>query len=150
MLSAHERSMADWLVALSEDNWEICAREGLLGLGRNGVQRLGRMVDGDRVWVYVSTKHLGRQTPRVRRIRAVARITGPVQQLADPPWAARGNERFAAARPIQGERRLDLPGDLLPRLSLAQGPGPWGLRLLNAPVPLATSDVAQLLAAAGS
>ena len=142
------QSVADWLVVLSEDNWEICAREGWLGLGRDGQRRLGRMADGDRVWVYISSARVGRQTPRVRRIRAVARITGPVQHLANPPWAARGKERFAAARPIHVERTLDLSGDLLPTLSFAQPTGPWGLRLLNAPVPLTASDLRRLEVAA--
>src|SRR5436305_648849 len=48
-LSYYGRSqsdMTDWLVVLPEDNWEICAREGLLGLGGDAANRLKRMAEG--------------------------------------------------------------------------------------------------------
>jgi hypothetical protein len=35
--------MADWLIVLSEDNWEICARKGLLGPGRDAERRLNEV-----------------------------------------------------------------------------------------------------------
>src|SRR5262249_19070914 len=138
----------DWLVVLSEDNWEICAREGLLGLGRDAERRLNRMVDGDRVWVYVNRKYVDHQVPHVYEMRAVARIAGPVQHLKSSPWRARGEQRFSVARPITVEQRCAFPAlELLKSMSFAGRPPSWGMRLLNAPVPLTRADVHKLEAA---
>lgn len=137
--------MSDWLVVLSEDNWEICARDGLLGLGRDAERRLNRMADGDRVWVYVNRKHVDHQVPHVYEIRAVARVAGPVRHLDSSPWKARGDQRFEYARPITIERRCSFPArDLLKQLSFAGRPPVWGMRLLNAPVHLTAADVKKL------
>jgi hypothetical protein len=142
--------VADWLIVLSEDNWEACAKAGLIGLGLDAERRLNRMADGDRIWIYVNKRHVDRQTPWVRRIRGVARVSGPVRRLDRPPWRARAGQMFAFARPIRLERRLDLPADVLKQLSFAVGIGAWGLRLLNAPLRLTNSDVERLQAVARS
>ena len=135
---------------LSEDNWEISAREGLLGLGKAAEARLGRMADGDRVWVYVNRKHVDHQIPHVYEIRAVAKIEGPTRRLMKSPWKARGDQHFEFARPIQIERRLALPArDLLMTLSFAGRPPFWGMKLMNAPLKLTTGDVEKLEKAAG-
>ncbi len=140
--------MTDWLVVMSEDNWEVCAREGLLGLGRDAERRLGRMADGDRVWVYVNRKHVDHQVPHVYEIRAAARVAGPVRRLARSPWKARGEQRFEFARPIEVERSLALPArELLKTMSFAGRPPVWGMKLLNAPVRLTDEDVTKLEAA---
>jgi hypothetical protein len=142
--------VTDWLVVMSLDNWEICAREGLLGLGRDAERRLGRMADGDRVWVYVNRKHVDHQVPHVYEIRAVVRVAGPVRHLDRSPWKAREAQRFEFARPIAVERTLALPArELLKGMSFAGRPPVWGMRLLNAPVRLTTDDVARLEEAAG-
>lgn len=140
--------MSDWLVVLSEDNWDICRREGLLGLGRDAQRRLGRLRDGDRLWVYVNKRHVDRQTPWVRRIRALVRVTGPIRRLEHPPWRPRRDQTFPYARSIELVRSLDLPGtQLLRELSFARDMSAWGLRLLQAPLPLTEADVARLEAA---
>jgi predicted RNA-binding protein len=141
--------MADWLVVLSEDNWEICKKERLLGLGRDAESRLNRMANGDHVWIYINKKHVDRQTPWVRRIRAVVRIAGPVRHLAKPPWRPRGPENFPFARPIRVEREFDITGDILRRLSFAKANKVWGIRLLNAPLALDKADVHRLESAGG-
>ena len=142
--------MSDWLVVLSEDNWEICARERLIGLGRDAERRLARMADGDRVWVYVNRKHVDHQVPHVYQVRAAVRVAGPVRHLDRSPWKARGAQRFEFARPITVERTLALPGrELLKTMSFAGRPPVWGMRLLDAPLRLTAEDVAKLEAAAG-
>lgn len=139
---------SDWIVVLSEDNWEICEREQQLALGRDADRRLGRMADGDRLWVYVNRKHVNHQVPRIQRLRAIARVAGPIRHLDQSPWKPRGNQRFHVARPITIEQRCDVPAvDLLRRMSFA-GPYPaWGIRLRSAPLRLTASDVAALEAA---
>jgi hypothetical protein len=142
--------MEDWLVVLSEDNWSICDREGLLGLGRDAERRLSRMSEGDRVWVYVNRKHVDHQVPRVQELRAVARVTGPTRRLERSPWRPRGDQRFLFARPIAVERRCALPAiELLKTMSFAGRPPAWGMRLLSAPVRLTPDDVAKFEAALG-
>lgn len=136
--------MAEWLVVLSEDNWAICSRVGLLGLGRNGRRRLNRMGQGDLVWIYVNKKYVHKQTPRVRRLRAVARLLGPTRHLEKPPWRGRAEERFAFARPIKIVRTIDASGDILQKLSFGGNNTGWGIRLLNAPLALTRDDVARL------
>src|SRR5438445_179265 len=84
---------ADWLVVISEDNWEICHREGLISVAGNG-SRLARLEVGDRVWVYVNRKHVDHQLPHVFEIRAVARVLGPLVTLPKSPWKARGRSTF--------------------------------------------------------
>jgi len=136
--------MSDWLVVLSEDNWRICVREELLGLGRDAERRLNRMADGDRVWVYVNRKHVDHQVPRVQQLQAVARVMGPVRQLARSPWNPRGEQRFTVARPIAIERESAVPVlDLLKTMSFAGKPPAWGFRLLMAPLRLTDDDVAK-------
>lgn len=142
--------MSDWLVVLSEDNWEICAREGLLGLGRDAERRLDRMADADQVWVYVNRKHVDHQVPHVYEIRAVARVVGPVRHLERSPWKARGDQRFEYARPITVERRCAFPArELLKTMSFAGRPPAWGMKLLNAPVQITAEDVKKLEVALG-
>ena len=142
--------MTDWLVVMSEDNWEICAHEGLLGLGRDAERRLGRMADGDRVWIYVNRKHVDHQVPHVREIRAAVSVAGPVRHLARSPWRARGEQRFEFARPIDVERRLAFPArELLKTMSFAGWPPVWGMKLLDAPVRLTGDDVRKLEDAGG-
>ena len=137
--------MSDWLVVLSEDNWLICAREQLLGLGRDAERRLNRMADGDRVWVYVNRKHVDHQVPRVQQLQAVARIAGQVRHLTRSPWKPRGDQRFTVARPITVERHCAVPVlDLLRTMSFAGRPPAWGMRLLSAPLRLTDDDVAKL------
>lgn len=143
--------MSDWLVVLSEDNWEVCRREGLLGLGQDAERRLGRLIEGDRIWVYVNKRYVDHQKPWVRRIRALVRVTGPVQRLQRPAWRPRGDQTFPYARPIEVLRTFDLNGmELLPALSFARGTNRWGMKLLHAPLPLTQDDVASLEAAAQS
>lgn len=143
--------MSDWLAVLSEDNWEICAREGLLGLGRDAERRLNRMADGDRVWVYVNRKYVDHQVPHIYEIRAVARVAGPVGRLDRSPWRARGDQRFEYARPIRVERRCSVPArELLKTMSFAGRPPIWGMKLLNAPVQLTKEDVRKLEDAAAA
>jgi hypothetical protein len=140
--------MSDWLVVLSEDNWEICARESLLGLGRDAERRLNRMADGDRLWVYVNRKHVDHQVPHVYEIRALVRVAGRVRHLTRSPWKARGDQRFEYARPIAVERRCSFPArELLKTMSFAGRPPVWGMKLLNAPVRLTDEDVSKLEAA---
>jgi hypothetical protein len=142
--------VTDWLVVMSEDNWIICAREGLLGLGRDAERRLGRMADGDRVWVYVNRKHVDHQMPHVSEMRAACRVAGPVRHLRHSPWKPREGQRFEFARPIAAERSLAYPAkELLKTMSFAGRPPVWGMKLLNAPVRLTAEDVVKLEVAAG-
>lgn len=142
--------MTDWLVVMSEDNWEICARECLLGLGRDAERRLGRMADGDRVWIYVNRKHVDHKVPHIYEIRAACRVAGPIRHLDRSPWKARGGQRFEFARSIAVGRSLAFAAkELLKSMSFAGRPPVWGMKLLNAPVRLTAEDVAKLEAAAG-
>ena len=138
-----------WLIVMSEDNWEVCERLGLVGLGRDAERRFQKMADGDRVWVYLNRRHVDRQVPRVNQIRALVRLVGPIQHLRKSPWKARGDQTFAVARPIVVEKTLAIPAiEVLKQLSFA-GPSPiWGGRLLHAPLRLTEDDVAKLQAAA--
>ena len=137
--------MTDWLVVMSEDNWTICQKVGLLGLGRDAERKLSRLVDGDRVWVYVNRKHVDHEVPRVQELRALARITGPVQHLGKSPWKPRGDQRFTVARPISIQRTFAVPAlDLLKSMSFAGKPPVWGIRLLSAPLHLTPEDTAKL------
>lgn len=130
---------------MTEDNWQVCGREGLLGLGRDAERRPNRMADGDRVWVYLNRKYVDRQVPKVREVQAVARINGGVRRLVRSLWKARGQQHFEYARPIIVEHRCGFPAlDLLKTMSFAGRPPTWGLRLLNAPVPLTEDDVRKL------
>jgi hypothetical protein len=143
--------MSDWLVVLSDDNWEVCATEGLLALGRDAERRLNRMADGDRAWVYVNRKHVDHQVPRVQQLRAMARVAGPVRFLERSPWKPRGDQRFTVARPIAVERRFAVPvPQLLKTMSFAGRPPAWGIRLLDAPLRLTAEDVTKFERAADS
>jgi len=143
--------MNDWLIVLSEDNWQVCARERLLGLGRDAERRLNRMADGDRVWIYVNRRYVDHQVPRVQQLQAVTRVAGPVRHLSKSPWKPRGEQRFTVARPITIERQCAIPIlDLLKTMSFAGQPPIWGMRLLNAPVLLTQDDVAKLESALAS
>lgn len=129
----------------------------MLGLGRNGLQKLSRMEEGDRLWVYVNRKTVAHQVPRVREHRAVARVAGPVQRLSEVPWptSQRGDrqETFSAARPIKVERDLAVPAEeVLRQLSFAasRNKNRWGWALIGAPLRLTDEDVLKLKEAVGS
>lgn len=140
-----------WIAVVTEDNWAISVRERLLGLGKDAERRLARMAKGDHVWIYVNRKHVDRQVPRVYEIRAIARISGPIEHRRKSPWKPRGDQRFLVARPIVIERTMAFPAiDILKRLSFAGPPRAWGVRLLNAPLRLTSADVAKLEVASKS
>jgi hypothetical protein len=136
--------LSNWLAVLSEDNWEICAREGLLGFGRKSERRLNQMQDGDRVWVYINKKHVDKQTPRIMSIRALAIVAGPVRRLTKPPWRPRGDQTFDLARPISLQRTFDLPAEVLLRDMLSTRWGGWSAQLLHSPLFLDDQDMAML------
>jgi hypothetical protein len=143
-------SVKNWLVVISQDNWEICRNRGLLGMGNDGQFRLGRMSEGDLVWVYVNKLYVDHETPRVRQIQAVAQVAGPVQFLTSPPWRARGPQQFPYARAIDVVATLSLDAySLFERMPFARRRGGGGVshQLMNAPVALDDADVAVLRAA---
>ena|ERR1700730_12951003 len=143
--------MTDWLVVMSADNWEICASERLLGLGRDAERRLNRMIGDDRVWIYVNRLYVDRALPVVGEIRGVARVAGSVRHLDKIPWKPRGSQRFEYARAIEVERRYAFPArHLLRTMSFAGRPPYWAASLLNAPVRLAEKDVHTLETAASA
>jgi predicted RNA-binding protein len=140
--------MADWLVVMSEDNWNECSRRRLLGLGRKAQQRIARFSKGDRVWVYVNKKFVDHQTPRVRRIRALATVAGNPKVLKQPSWHARGENRFEVALPITIDQAYDFPAEqLLKSTAFARRPGGWRAALLNAPIELGNQDIGKLRSA---
>ncbi|SRR6266852_1522688 len=118
----------------------------MLGLPHR--EQLERMADNDRVWVYLGRAKVDKQKPKVRRLRAIARITGQVQELTRPSWRPRGSQAFSFARPIEVLRQLDTPGyELMGQLSFAGGRKHWGLQLLKAPLVLTEKDEALLASA---
>jgi hypothetical protein len=134
---------------MTEDNWDISAKHGLLGLGRDAKRRLARMAEGDQVWIYVNRGLVDKQLPRIYEIRAVARVSGAVTRLKRSPWKPRGDQRFEVARPIAIERNLKFKArELLMTMSFAGPPPVWGTRLLNTPLQLTQSDVVKLETAA--
>ena len=138
--------MTDWLVVLPRDNWEICAREGLLG----GTDRLERMADGDRIWVYVNKERTDSQLAPIRRIRASAIVRGPVRHLTHVPWNRRRAQSFPFARGITIERQFDIPGpELIKTLSFVVDPTNWGAYLRTTPIRLTVADVGKLEEAVG-
>jgi hypothetical protein len=136
--------LSNWLAVLSEDNWEICAREGLLGFGRKSERRLNQMQDGDRVWVYINKKHVDKKTPRIMSIRALATIAGPLHRLSKPPWHPRGDQTFDLARAITVQQTFDLPAEVLLREMLSTRWGGWSAQLLRTPLFLDDQDTATL------
>jgi predicted RNA-binding protein len=141
--------MKDWLFVLSEDNWEACAKRRLLGLSERAQRRSVEMSSGDRLWVYVNKKYVDHQVPRIRRLRAVARVRGSIKRLTSVPWKLRGDQTFPFALPIELERLVDI--DIVPvlkKLSIAGKGTAWGSNLLNAPLRLTPQDVSKLEAAA--
>jgi hypothetical protein len=137
--------LADWLTVLSEDNWEICAARGLLGFGSRAERKLAIMSEGDRVWIYVNKKYVDQKLPWLRRIRGLARITGPSRSLDSVPWRARGDQAFGFAKPITVESHLDIEATpLLKAMSFAGKSSLWGAPLQNAPLKLTARDVSKL------
>ncbi len=135
--------MTNWLVILSQDNWNICIQERKLGMPRQS--QLDRMTEGDQLWVYIGRARVDRQVPKLRRLRALAKVAGPIEALSAPKWRARGAQAFSFARPISLIREFDVPGhDLLGRLSFAGGRPRWGLQLLQTPIRLTDGDQALL------
>jgi len=142
--------MRHWLVVMSEDNWEICAREGLLSLGAGAQRRLYRLSDGDLVWVYINRKYVDRQLPRIFQMRALAKVTGQTRYLDQSPWKPRDRQTFNYARPIEVVRQFTFSAaDVLKTMSFVRKPEHWGWYLMNMPVALSDQDVRQLEAAAG-
>jgi len=139
---------ADWLVVMSEDNWQICEREELISVGGDG-SKLDRFEYGDRLWIYVNRKYVDHQVPHVYEIQALARVSGPVMTLKKSPWRKRGRSEYKLARAIAVERRLRISAlQLVKSLSFAGTPPVWGLSLLNAPLRLTPNDVKNLERAA--
>ena len=137
--------MADWIIVMSEDNWDVCARARLLGLGRGGERRLDRLTTGDRVWVYINKKYVDQQRPKIGRVKSVVKITGSTRFLDNPPWRSRRGQSFAYVRSIRIESHVDVPREKVMQLSFARGRGSgWGWPLLNAPLRLTADDVRRL------
>lgn len=142
--------MAHWLIALTEDNWEVCRRERQLGLSKRAKGKLADAQPGDRLWIYISRRSVEHQLPKVREFRGIAEITGAASSIRSPRWSSRGDEHFASAVPFRMLRELRLPASVIVQeLSRRRKYAQWGALVQNAPMRLDDREVAFLERAIG-
>lgn len=137
--------MSAWLIVLTEDNWEVCKREQLLGVSTRASGKLSGVKPGDRMWIYISRRFVDRQVPIVRELRGVAEVTGSATSIGKPRWQGRVGDAFDRTVPFRLVREFRISGvAAVQELSTMRKYARWGALVQNAPVRLDDREVAVL------
>lgn len=92
-----------WLVATSEDNFQIALEKGLIGVSDRWHKPLEEMREGDGIIFYIGKKKVGRGGPRssVSEFAGLAEVVGPVFFSEERIWHSKGAKLFPHRRKIK-------------------------------------------------
>jgi len=92
-----------WLVTISEDNFQIALKEGLIGVSHRWRKPLEEMKEGDNIIFYIGKKKVGRGGPNssVSEFAGLAEVASPVFVGKERIWHSKETETFPYRRRIK-------------------------------------------------
>jgi hypothetical protein len=94
-----------WILSISEDNYLIAKKRGLIGITWRGKRAIYQMPISDIMTFYISKKRVDatRNNPsqRVQKIRGIARVTGEAFESNDVIWHVKPGELFPYRRQVE-------------------------------------------------
>jgi len=94
---------SSWLVTISEDNFQIALKKGLIGVSHRWRKSLGEMQEGDKIIFYIGKKEAGKGGlhSSVSEFAGLAEVTGPVFVSEEPLWRSKGSAAFPVRRKVE-------------------------------------------------
>jgi predicted RNA-binding protein len=121
-----------WILCMSEDNYEIARRRGLIGLAERHKVAMQKLAIGDMITFYISKKKVDSlpndPADKVQQFRGLARVTGVAFESNDLIWHVREGEIFPHRRYVEflADSRAETR-PLIERLSFVTNTLYWAL-----------------------
>jgi predicted RNA-binding protein len=94
-----------WILCMSEDNYEIARKEGLIGLAERHKTAMQKLAIGDMMTFYISKKQVDSPSDdpmhKVQRFCGMARVTSDAFESNDLIWHVREGEIFPHRRKVE-------------------------------------------------
>jgi predicted RNA-binding protein len=90
---------------MSEDNYEIARKQGLIGMAERQRRAIQKLAMGDMLTFYISKKTVDSPpsdpTHKVQRFRGIARVTGEAFESNELIWCIKAGEIFPHRRQVE-------------------------------------------------
>lgn len=141
-----------WILCMSEDNYEIAKRQGLIGMAERQRRAIQKIATGDMLTFYIGKKTVdfppNDPAHKVQQFRGIARVTGEAFESNELIWHIREGEIFPHRRQVEfladgsaGARPL------IDKLSFVTSTTYWALPFQKGYVEISSKDFATIQAA---
>jgi predicted RNA-binding protein len=141
-----------WILCMSEDNYEIAKKQGLIGMAERQSRAIQKIATGDMLTIYISKKTVDSPpndpAHKVQRFRGIARVTGETFESDELIWHVREGEIFPHRRPV--EFLADASAEakpLIDKLSFVTNTVYWALPFQKGYVEISPTDFETIQAA---
>jgi len=133
-----------WLVTISEDNFQVALKKGLIGVSPRWRKPLDEMKKGDGIIFYIGKKKVGKGGPHssISQFAGLAEVTGPAFVSKEPVWHSKGDELFPYRRKIKFSASVDKAeaSKVCRSLEFIRNPDYWMLYFLTAIRKISNAD----------
>jgi predicted RNA-binding protein len=134
-----------WILCMSEDNYEIARKQGLIGMAERQRRAIQTIATGDMLTFYVSKKTVDSPpndpTHKVQQFRGTARVTGEAFESNELIWHVREGEIFPHQRRVEFLTDTSTEArPLISKLSFVTNTAFWALPFQKGYVEIAPSD----------
>jgi predicted RNA-binding protein len=134
-----------WILCMSEDNYEIAKKQGLIGMAERQRWATQKIATGDMLTFYISKKTVDSPpndpAHKVQQFRGIARVTGEAFESNELIWHVREGEIFPHRRQV--EFLADASAEAKPlinKLSFVTNTAFWALPFQKGYVEIAQRD----------
>ena len=145
--------MKNWLVVMTEDNFVVSVKHGIIGFPRSMGTTAGKMKPGDQVVFYLSRKKVGQKgvSGALFQFAAAGKIKGSVFLSEDKIWNSVGNETYPVRCKVDittGKRRVDIR-PMIEALDFIKNKEHWGVSFFKSTRRIPSSDYKKISSALG-
>lgn len=94
-----------WILCMSEDNYEVAKKQGLIGMAERQRRAIQKIATGDILTFYISKKAVDSPpndpAHKVQQFRGTARVTSEAFESNDLIWHVREGEIFPHRRKVE-------------------------------------------------
>ncbi len=94
-----------WILCMSEDNYEIAKKQGLIGMSERQRRAIQKIATGDLLTFYITKKTVDSlpndAAQKVQQFRGIARVTGEAFESNELIWHVREAEIFPQRRRVE-------------------------------------------------
>jgi predicted RNA-binding protein len=140
---------------MSQDNYEVARKEGLIGMAERQRRAIQKIASGDMLMFYISKKTVDSPpndpAHEVQQFRGIARVTGDAFESNELIWQIREEEIFPRRRQIEflADGRTEAR-PLIDKLSFVGNTMYWALPFQKGYVEISAKDFATIQAAMGA